>query len=755
MFGRDALLAEVLRALTTANAGCYVFYGATGVGKSALIQELARHLDQSGSKALLFEVTPATQPEQPILELYRSLELESGVTGWRNRFSRLVRHPIKALKRLAPSVMVDLVRKRTKEFERTQEELEKLARNHAYRTAAEIAKSLEANDFGTVIEAIRILSQNCKPRVVLVDNLEMAPEPMLRFLQSAIKQIPSKVSFILSINDESKQVERCSDLMEYIQLHHTDSVYAVRGLTPRDIIDWKRAKTGIEISEQQAAQAFARTDGRPLFLEPWIESHQTDYPHETDPAARLALTYEPRIEALSANGLRLVRALAVCYPHGLSMELLCGATDLDQDGVLDEQRGPARFFIEGRPNEFKVKHELIASYVKSHSGENVTRIFQSRVLSELEADAPIRHDDPTHALVSLKQVLTTSDQGLEGFQFLLDGVDSALRSGAYLHAETLVERAATTTTEASSERKLSLRKARLLSNRGRYAESLQCLETVAPTSESSLFQCEYYYQCGLNYFRLNDYTHAVRAFSAARKAAKRVNATDQELRACVRIVGILSDVGHYSLARGVIANLLERTSQPSSNVSTATRCQVLRWSSRIHAALGQYDVALERAESAVAIADSMMMERNSSEFAKAEVLRQSGQLRLAESLYRNLAKSGRDTGNKDMELYSQIGLALTALELRDSALFDEVLSETKTLVSENHPVESVYVESFDLLRRKANGDSILPREIDALEAAFKSHRRRWALRIVEALRDSRAPSWSQLAAHVRAGSVPL
>jgi hypothetical protein len=279
LVGRDALLRAQLDKILSEPAFLGVIYGNSGVGKSAFARRTVDLLNGDSYpdvEAIYFEVETAQAAEEGFLELYDRIYDVVKPRGLARIRSALNDNPVLKLMKLAAGGLKDAAAKFAGDFEHTTEALTDIASESAdVISQNKLRSQVQGSNFTKLINTLNAAAALTDRRFVLVlDSMERASEATIGLIDVIARRLPENIGVQLVINSEDSAFANRNfvTLKARLQQRFADSIFELPGLTAEDIVAWKQSCMGVTISPTLAEQARVESDGRPLLLQPWVES---------------------------------------------------------------------------------------------------------------------------------------------------------------------------------------------------------------------------------------------------------------------------------------------------------------------------------------------------------------------------------------------------------------------------------------------------------------------------------------------------
>jgi tetratricopeptide (TPR) repeat protein len=242
---------------------------------------------------------------------------------------------------------------------------------------------------------------------------------------------------------------------------------------------------------------------------------------------------------------------------------------------------------------------------------------------------------------------------------------------------------------------------------------------------------------------LGKYRDAYYHFKRARECAFTANDTENFVIAVIQAVKVLSDISRYKSCAKILAGLAK--SLPSIRVSDKTKCLAYRWIARIYVLDSDYRLeALKFAQEALTIAQRMGKERyiGNCQFVIGEVNRRLGNQSSANNAYNKALKAARISGNKDLEVYSLLGIALLSAQA-GGTVFSGNLAALRQSLEYQAPIENLYLDVLETLNTLRNDTSKDPTRLDYLISQLEASRKFGLARSLKEIKNLSNNGWDQ------------
>jgi DNA-binding CsgD family transcriptional regulator/tetratricopeptide (TPR) repeat protein len=323
-------LRDLLQGVKAGGSGCAVLVGEAGVGKTRLVQELARSADTvevlvGGS----VEVGPDVLPYAPFVEVLSDVAERYGV----ERLRGLAGPTADELARLLPAVGGGLV-----------PDLTRASGSRLYAALRSLVAGLAAE----------------RPLLVVVEDLHWADAGTRDLLGLLARRLPPQVLLVLTAR--SDEVEQPRAVPRFVaQLVAAGAVRVELGRLSREEQALQLSGIlGVPPTPSRVEHVYARAEGNPFFAEEIMALGGADVVPVT-----VRDLLKARLDALPSGSRRAVRAAAAAgrrVEHGL----LAAVLDLDE-GALDDALRPAveRHVLVADGGGYAFRHALLHETVSA------------------------------------------------------------------------------------------------------------------------------------------------------------------------------------------------------------------------------------------------------------------------------------------------------------------------------------------------------------------------------------------------------
>lgn len=756
--GHQTLLIERANRLRAGGGRIGVIHGPSGVGKTAFAHHLVGALnDDTDIEAIYYELELPTGPAEPFMFLHGKIYDEVKPRGFAALRNGLNDNPASKLCKLGWAGVKDLVAKFGGDAKNTTDALAQVVSDSVVLVPPnQLRDQIGESNFSKLVDALNSAAISSSKKYVLVlDGVERASESCIGLLSGMLKRLPKNICIQLVINSEEAAWRR-DDFVRFkahLQYHHLDDICELPSLNANEIKEWVYRASGHDIPLELAEGARDASDGRPILLKPWVDTGSGDLEKIVAQSGRLNGFYDELYNACDDNEKSIARLLAVVFPYPLMPDWLVSATNCDShqvSGAIEKLRDKG--FVEEFVYGYRCKHYLIARFLIDIMGEVTLRSCKNHLFNVF-VKVPTGVVDVSR-LTALTADTVTIDAGNEGLEALLTYIRSLVKHGASADAlmritvlDDLINSWGNIPDQKQVE--VELLRAEVFEQQGRYEN---VIETVTSACQLDINQEQInklHFLMGVSYFRLNQYGNAVKVLKRVRKDSDENQQVVIWSKSIVRIFGVLMDINKWDMALQCSHILLEKVLpklQNSSDGNILAECHVLRTAARVYAPYDS-EKATDLVTQALNIAHEIESDRvfGNCYFALGEVLRHAGKLDVAMSSYKKALKIGRDTGCKDLAVYSLLGMTVIELVTKNRTSFNALVGDLDEAIDYRAPVESANLSLFKHICSIGRGESFNAENMDHLKDDFVEFRRSWQIEIISSIRQSTNISFEQLA----------
>lgn len=763
LIGRTETVHEYLKALRSESGYIGLIHGDSGVGKTELSVEIERQLTLNHNlecSALRFEIQEANTAEEPFIKLYEAIYRDVKPSTLKQIRAHININPLIKVAKILTSVFRDVADSHAGGLKNTSNTIADIVTESTEAISTQKLKSIVGDsNYSTLITALNgAASRTNKKYILILDGLEQASERSITFIDSFINRLHKNIRILMLINSEDEAYTRkdVRNLKKTLQRHHLCNIKELQGLTPENIIKWKKELTGIDISLETAQKLHRLSHGRPLLLQACIESSDAELANEPNPSILYGY-YDNNFNNLEGEVKNITNLLSVAFPHIISIEILTKASGLSKSRLysaindLKESR-----FATDSPNGYQCKHKLIADFLIKKMGEAALNDIKNQLL---DATDNTLNQPNMNSNDSFKAHLITSQSGQAGVEFLLSYTKELLQNGSYQKANAKIDTINSLLKDGVAINDMQrteyfLLHADLLGQYGEYEESLTCLDNTDHLHTSYQQLATILLSKAEKQFRLNRYQSAIHCASKARKIAAKHGDEKTFVKAIIRLAGISMDTNKQGISN-LIKNILIDKVMPSID-SDSIKSHILRISARIEAPSDSRK-AITLANSALKLAESTKSERDIGNciFAIGESLRHANQTLESINAYNESLLIAKDTGNKDLEIYSLLGLVILALSDENLEMFNENLSLLQEAIDYNAPVEKLNLELFIYFSQRLSNIPFDLHMLDTLRTNFLKYRRYWQVQAIDKTNDLNSITINQLSEILKTLSITL
>lgn len=729
-YGRDNFISEAVTSINTCDCKVLLIEGPTGIGKSTVVESVAEYLREAGQLVTFYKAESRMQAyEEPFLSLLRELleKIPDKEVTIKEIIKSFKKHPEKHLSRIVSGALKDIA-KGTR-LEKTSEELGEIIKEVTEQKLIDSAKRLARQDkdsfYSEYMEIVRSIAPRLSKKAVLViDQLEETSETLLSFIESFSKHKPDNILLVLTLNSEIYQgishLETLKGTMQYLA-----DIRVLPKLSENDLIKWVKDEKGEEISIEVAKRAIIELDGRPLFLESWVNNE--DYAiesFESMPDAKMWGFYDELFKKLSPQAKEIAIALAP-LPLTLSIDLQFNAailkcSEMEARAYLHELENYK--FIKRENNKYSFTHQLIRRFV--YENHQPTEGLKKKVLNLLEENyGAIKVSSDKLPLVEAKAELLLGSYEKTSFKYLLSLAERQLDEGAYNYSIQLteaIEKTMSDNLKMDDMANLSLVKAKAFEQTGQYNNGIKILNDIKHDDIIEQTHSKIHIRNGELHLRLNLYKEALANLNEAELMTK--NADDLAIIQ-IRKGDILRDTEKYKAAIQLATHLGKKILPHTTNDLIKAHCyrsisRALSASEKKEAI--KYGVLAKK----ISLKKQSLRHTGNSFFVLGEAYRLNKNYIDALPLYDESVNIASSIGHKDLEIYCRIGRAAAHMPL---AHFDEAEKDIKTLETLNpamFPVEALHGKMLRVILNLLKNKDKSSAEINELDVEYLNFSRK-------------------------------
>lgn len=747
IIGREKFAQTIVSDILSQSRYIGVINGVSGVGKTETAKVISKHFETNVTllhDVTYFELKEAQTAEEPWIKLYRKIceaEKPRAFQAFRNSLNK---EPIKKILRLVKGFLKDIVQKKAGELSNTSDALNEIINESvADISSDELLKRVGESNYSILINVLeKILSVSKSKHILILDNFESAPETGLTLFKSVLSKIPNNLKILILINPEKIDPDRedFKILRNKLQYEYTDSIYNLSGLTPADIQQWVYRKHNIRLPNKFAIQASEEYDGRPLFLKYWIENSNFKINTFSPAGPRLYGYLDQHFNKLSDKAKDIVRLLATIFPYSLSPDILqstSGLTSGEFTSAMEILLDGRKFAENYGTKCFRCCHSIMATFIKDKMGETITDQYRYR-LNQALSRSGIYNTNPDRLMLAMKADLITNEDGFEGIQYLLDFTENQLLRGESIYARVQLKKLAFLLKSQPSADKYERAKyyyleSELAKETGNYQESLKNIEKAFQLEPPKTLSIKLFLVQGEVYYRLNKYSSAKSSLKNARKLSILLRNYSHLAKGVIRTASVAMDCCklNHAFKIGVI---LEQKILPNVT-DNVTISHILRSLARIQAPQCVKKSQINAVE-AVRIAKTINSDRvlGNCLYALGDSLRHQEKYKEAVLTYEKALQKAAITGNKDLEIYSMLGIIVSKASINDKLAFTNYLKKLNIAINYEAPVEKLYLRLFNTLEKIVDLRSIDNNELADLRLKFTLYQRKWAIFLIDELR---------------------
>lgn len=703
LFGRDAILDNVATNIARGQT-LFALEGVTGIGKSALLTEISKRLENAGFCGVAtLNAAQRTSEDLAITAIYQQLidlvrdpgTLEQEL---KRRFESELGH---TFRKVVGAISADLLTLVTEKAGNTVEVVKEIitGRDDVPNATAQL-ETLDSDSQRYVIsEFLKTLADAGNSVVIAIDNFDSADPTLVSLVRFLIREKPEHIALIIGHNTEAVDNSNWDNVLADLRARGGQWLQ-LQSLDRTAIVAWFKSEIGRCPTHTELEQLECETHGRAQDLKlaiDWVKYGGVAPLHRD-----YGGYYDLGRQRLSSDARNVAELLAVINRDAqIAEEVLAAAAEslgVDNLGpALDELRGERLLKIEG--GNLSLSHSLARdSWLETINSRRKERLGNAWFIAVRSFDITQLTAPEAAGLIPIiaKPLLenrSVAEIAEIGEQLIAVG---QVRNGLNLIDQTWRFKASGSIGGADMLRN-ALLAARTRLDLGRYSE------VDEPLTQADLAAGD-------------DPVAKIQVLLLRMKLALRRN-TYTVLPILAGQIGCLA--AGDSKARGeseLILNvacrdLMDLDALRASSVrllalwddSTPEQQNAIdRAVARSLAKLGDTGAALKHAEAAVKTSLGLGSIRivGNANLAMAEVLRYRGDFEVAIAAYRDAAGIGRASGNRDSQLWSLLGQAAAHIGAGMPEDSTGPLMEIEALLAEpgyNHPLETVHASFLRVL----------------------------------------------------------
>jgi DNA-binding SARP family transcriptional activator/tetratricopeptide (TPR) repeat protein len=266
-----------------------------------------------------------------------------------------------------------------------------------------------------------------QPTLLVLDDMHWCDVETLTWLPSFLEQAERAPMLILAAA-RSEEVDDHRELVSMVSQLRRDGLTSETALAPlptQHTASLAHNILGFPLSDSEVDQWQQVTGGFPLFV---VELARAREQSATDVLAagqlpRVHAALENRLMQLSPAG-QMVAELASCVGRDFSLDLLCQASDLPSDTVLDavDELWRRRIFRGRSPHTYDYSHDLLRDAAYQRIDAERRRLLHRRIAQALEV---IHSDDPTTFAAALADQYGRADQPQRAVRYHISAAAAA------------------------------------------------------------------------------------------------------------------------------------------------------------------------------------------------------------------------------------------------------------------------------------------------------------------------------------------
>jgi tetratricopeptide (TPR) repeat protein len=712
LWGRDAFASQLMADF---KSGCTIIglEGVTGSGKSEFSFQFARLCQEDrGPDPLVIDGGIASTEELLIANLCAQLRVVPRIDfqGFEEKAQHFLSRLVPGMRKIGGAIIQDLAK--AAGLDKAEKTIEAVS-NFLAGVEGEpdpygkLAEADHSNRRALVIEYLQFVTDLGNPLCIFVDDYELLETSAREFLRVLLRRKPENCLLLIAVNSEREPASDWRAILAPNILAESGQVYSMPELSRDEIAAWYQAEARSD-PEGQTVQDLVQAShgGRPAYLAMILSALQSGKGDPRIPNVDELQAVRRRSLSANARGLGDLMSLLpgeVAIPRAL-LDAAAQAADIEARSAFDELYGANVIQSAGERVRF-VHSSYAISWVKDIDNQRRDELKEFWYTA-LEQAGYGGGDRVTGGLLSLVAQRVVERQSGDDIARLARSLEE---HGAQDDSLLLL----TTSWQAPPDTRIAregmiehaLQAARLQLDLGRYAqvqEPLHAVELSAPDgtplrNEADLLRMKLA-------LRLNRYSLV---WSLANKLAKKASgdpAVQLERELIVNMA--LRDLMDTS---GIQASI-ERLQGFIEEVDDGGRAAINRSLARSLAKVGQAEEALRLAHEGLELANAQGDVRaiGNAHLALGEALRHAGQEQVALDQYRAAIDFGSASGNRDSELWSQMGEASAHLQLGDLSQARVSLAAAAKLTNEpgfEHPLETAHVALLDALIKVLSGSA--------------------------------------------------
>ncbi len=730
IYGRASLTSDLLQELQGPNGARLLVEGPRGIGKTAFLRHLSDELkaQQPHLPALYHEIASGANSVEVVLgrlaaDLIQQLSLPS--TGLDRLRESLNAVAWNNASRLSLALLLDAAKGLAPELTATVEALSEVGRDalaggSISAIAEGIAKRGTGDSLMGFLNLMRSLSDAGLAGTLLIDRVEAASPEVREVVRKIAAEAPGAWNAVLSVNNETDAGAHAIDDLWPDLAYQEFERRSMPRLNEADLAEWLRHKDQPVPEVAELSTIVRYCDGRPLFLRDWVAGLEAETVGESL-ITRLGPFYHRRFRALSDEAKEVLTALAILptrahVQFSFIQKLLPEKSAVQVNAVIDELKSVN--FVEEGGAPYRIVHETTALVLAKELPQEVVKECAAKALDAVSEET-LQGERSDLAFVRTRLAsLAGNDElvaalGVEAGKHLISAGSLSAATESFDAAVGAAERIGRVDSIAKARLGLS----EILLHTGSYARALEELDDLPDSAQVLLLRAR-------ALVRLNRYPEAEEVLSNFR-IKEDADPDLSNLLAEKERNTILRDLGRYQEAEAQAEELVA-LARGLPNLPRETLATCLRASARSLALAGNTDRSLSLAQEAFRLGEDLGSSRDigSALLARAEALRHGGRYSDAADAYNDSLRIGIETLNRDLELWSALGLVNSRALDGDVEMARRVLDvHTRPLVAgaaDRHPLEHLHWRFSQLILRVLRDEDLIDAEAEEIISAYET-----------------------------------
>lgn len=607
------------------------------------------------------------------------------------------------------------------------------------------SKQTAGNRLGERLIKLRnSISRSGQRYFIVIDAVEKMADPGLRFLTELSKRPHSNVRCLIFVDNGWTGSLQLKELKASLQTGHMPAIGELHGLSSREIKSWFQSIHQKELSDEDANRVFVDSDsGQPSIIKAWLTTGSDDIGRVVDHSRAAWGKIMLKVDALPAASHKVLSILACAYPQDLALhnvEMVASIAGPDLMNAVAGLRAVGDL-IKETPEGIKCASRNLADCMKNNIGDQSVKYCRGLLLDSAFGNDGKHKALPPKIMENLSSsLLAANNNDPSAIETVLNSVESSLEGGAFRLAETILSsieslpnNAVANWSDSNRVHQARLR-ADLAGQFGEYEQAIDWARRGLAANPNAIQSISLQLSIGDKLLQLGKHQAAKASFRDVRIAAKNLDDAEQYIIALVRTVKALFDIEKYGSCIRLMMFIEKKAATIA--ISDKTRCLYNRWLARVFArSESLWPEAIFHAQSALEIAKRMNQGRQigNCRFVLGEVNRYQGLFNEALLEYKMSLDYARNSGNKDLEIYSSIGIALTYAGLSDWPSFDLSLDDLKSCMTVSASIEELYIHLLisinDFHKNNLIGSGDIMAHVESLRKHSKDSLADWLLNI--------------------------